>query len=160
VLASSAGTIAGTVATPSTLYCHVQPPFQPDWKGLVSYPLPWWGITTSATFQNRPGPPILANYTVTSASVQNLGRPLSLGSATVPLIAPGTLYGDRLTQVDVRLGKIFRVQRTRIQGAVDIYNLFNSSAILSQNNTFGVFWRTPTNILQGRLVKIGAQIDF
>ena len=62
--------------------------------------------------------------------------------------------------MDVRLGKIFRVQRTRIQGAVDIYNLFNSSAILSQNNTFGVFWRTPTNILQGRLVKIGAQIDF
>jgi hypothetical protein len=160
VLASSAGTIAGTVATPSTLYCHVQPPFQPDWKGLISFPLPWWGITTSATFQNRPGPMILANYTVTNATVQNLGRPLGLGTATVPLIAPGALYGDRLMQVDVRLGKVFKVQRTRIQGAVDLYNLFNSSAILSQNNTFGAFWRTPTNILQGRLVKIGAQIDF
>jgi hypothetical protein len=62
--------------------------------------------------------------------------------------------------VDVRFGKIFRAQGTRIQGLVDLYNLFNSSAILSQNNTFGTAWRTPTNILQGRLVKIGAQIDF
>ena len=160
VLASSAGTIPGTAAGPSTLYCHVQPPFQPDWKGLISYPLPWFGITTSATLQNRPGPGILANYTVTNATVQGLGRNLGTGSATTQLIAPGALYGDRLTQIDVRLGKIFKVQRTRIQGAVDIYNLFNSSAILSQNNTFGAAWRTPTNILQGRLVKIGAQIDF
>jgi hypothetical protein len=160
VLASSAGTIAGTAAGPSILYCHVQPPFQPGWGGLLSYPLPWWGITTSATLQNRPGPMILANYTVTNATVQNLGRPLGIGSATAQLIAPGTLYGDRLTQVDVRFGKIFRVQGARIQGLVDVYNLFNSSAILSQNNTFGTAWRTPTNILQGRLVKIGAQIDF
>ena len=160
VLASSAGTIAGTASGPSTLYCHVQPPFQPDWKALVSYPLPWWGITTSGTLQNRPGPQILANYTVTSAQVQNLGRPLSTGSATTQLIAPGTLYGDRYTQVDVRFGKLFNIQGTRLQGTVDIYNLFNSSAILSQNNTYGSAWRTPTNILQGRLVKIGAQFDF
>ena len=118
------------------------------------------GITTSGTFQSRPGPQILANYTVTSAQVQNLGRPLSIGSATTQLIAPGTLYGDRYTQVDVRFGKMFTIQRTRLQGTVDLYNLFNSSAILSQNNTYGSAWRTPTNILQGRLVKIGAQFDF
>src|SRR5262249_43166940 len=111
VLASSSGTIVSALpvgnaaASPSTLYCHVQPPFQPDVKGLVNYPLPWWGLTTSATFQNRPGPQILANYTVTSALVQNLGRNLSAGTSTAPLIAPGTLYGDRLTQVDVRFGK-------------------------------------------------------
>ncbi len=166
VLASSSGTVPSTLPpvnasqAPSTLYCHVQPPFQPDWKGLVNYPLPWWGLTTSATIQNRPGPQILANYTVSSAMVQNLGRSLSAGASTAPLISPGTLYGDRLTQLDVRFGKIFRVQRTRIQGAVDIFNVLNSSAILTQNNTFGSAWRTPTLILQGRLLKIGAQIDF
>jgi hypothetical protein len=160
VLASSAGTIPGTAAGPSTLYCHVEPPYQPGFGGLFLYPLPWWGITTSATLQNRPGPQILANYSVSSATVQNLGRNLGAGSATAQLIAPGTLFGDRINQIDLRIGKTIKVQRARIQAAVDIYNLLNTSAVLSQNNTYGSAWRTPTNILQGRLFKVGAQIAF
>ncbi len=48
VLASSAGTLAALVGTPSTLYCHVEPPFQADVKGFVSYPLPWFGLNASA----------------------------------------------------------------------------------------------------------------
>src|SRR5262249_30689599 len=103
VLASSAGTllpfgstaVAGAATTPSTLYCHVEPPFQADVKAAASYPLPWWGLQASATLQNRLGPQVLARYTVTSAQVQNLGRPLGLGTAAAQLIAPGTLYGDR-----------------------------------------------------------------
>ena len=123
--------------------------------------MPWWGFTASATIQSRPGPVILANYTVTSALVQGLGRNLGTGSATTQLIAPFTMFGDRLTQVDLRFGKIFKIQqRARIQASVDLYNLFNSSAILTQNNTVGALWRSPTNILQGRLAKIGAQVDF
>jgi Carboxypeptidase regulatory-like domain/TonB-dependent Receptor Plug Domain len=163
VLSSSAGTLGSTAAYPSTLYCHVEPPFQPDIKGLVSYPLPWWGIRASATLQNRPGPQILANYSIGAANVATqttLGRAVTGGSQTVQLIAPGTLYGDRFTQVDLRLGKGFKAGRSRIQGTFDLYNLLNSSAILSQNNTFGTSWRTPTLILQGRLMKLGVQVDF
>jgi hypothetical protein len=169
VLASSAGTllpfnstlIAGATSTPSTLYCHVQPPFQADVKGLASYPLPWFGLTASATLQNRPGPQILARYTVTSAQVQNLGRPLGLGTAATQLVAPGTMYGDRVTQLDVRFGKIFKVQNTRLQGSVDVFNVLNSSAILGLNTTYGSSsWLSPTQILQGRLVKFGIQVDF
>jgi hypothetical protein len=62
--------------------------------------------------------------------------------------------------VDLRLGKGFKAGRNRIQGTFDMYNLLNSSAILAQNNTFGSAWRTPTLILQGRLIKLGVQIDF
>ena len=141
----------------------MQPPFQPDVEGLVSYPLPWWDIRASATFQNRPGPQILANYSISAANVATqttLGRAVTGGTQTTQLIAPGTLYGDRFTQVDLRLGKSFKVGRTRMQGTFDLYNLLNSSAILAQNNTYGAAWRTPTLILQGRLIKIGAQIDF
>jgi hypothetical protein len=160
VLASSAGTLSGNVAFPSTLYCRTEPPFQPDIKGLVSYPLPWWGLQASATLQNRPGPQILANWSVNSAATSGLGRPLGTNSATVQLIQPGTVYGDRLTQLDVRFGKNFRMQNRRLSVSVDIYNLLNSNAVLSQNNTFGPAWQSPTNILQGRLVKFGAQLDF
>jgi Carboxypeptidase regulatory-like domain/TonB-dependent Receptor Plug Domain len=168
VLASSAGTllpfgstaVAGGATTPSSLYCRVQPPFQADVKALATYPLPWFGLNASATLQNRPGPQILARYTVTSAQVQNLGRPLGVGTAAAQLIAPGTMYGDRVTQLDVRFGKAFRVQRSRIQASVDLFNVLNSSAILGLNTTYGTSWLSPTQILQGRLVKIGAQIDF
>ncbi|HEV3058335.1 MAG TPA: carboxypeptidase regulatory-like domain-containing protein [Vicinamibacterales bacterium] len=168
VLASSAGTllpfgstfVAGGTATPSTLYCHVQPPFQADIKGLASYPLPWWGLIASATLQNRPGPQILARYTVTSAQVQNLGRPLGIGSAATQLIAPNSVFGDRITQVDARFGRTFNVQHTRMQASVDIFNLLNSSGILSINTTYGTSWLAPTQILQGRLVKFGLQVDF
>jgi hypothetical protein len=163
VLASSAGTIApafASVATPSTLFCHVQPPYQADVKGFASYPLPWWGLNASATLQNRPGPQISASYTVTAAQVQNLGRPLGTSTATTALIAPGTMYGSRVTQLDARIGKNFRLQRYRVLASIDVFNLLNSSAVLSQNNTYGSSWLSPTQILQGRLVKFGMQFEF
>jgi hypothetical protein len=165
VLASSAGTIqnfatTASVQAPSTLYCRVEPPFQADVKGFVSYPLPWFGLNASATLQNRPGPQITATYTITAAQAQNLDRALGTSTAATQLIAPGTMYGDRVTQVDARVGKSFRMQRYRLQASMDVFNLLNSSAILSQNNTFGTSWLSPTQILQGRLIKFGMQLEF
>ena len=55
---------------------------------------------------------------------------------------------------------LMRVTRGRIQATLDIFNLLNSSGILSQNNTFGTAWQAPTNILQGRLMKLGALFEF
>jgi hypothetical protein len=162
VLASSSGTLANAagLGTPSTLYCRVEPPFQADVKAAGSYPLPWFGLLASATLQNRPGPQILARYTVTSSQVSGINRPLGLGTATTQLIAPGTMYGDRVTQLDLRLGKLFRMPRSRVQATVDIFNVLNSSAVLALNTTYGSAWLSPTQILQGRLVKVGAQFDF
>jgi hypothetical protein len=168
VLASSAGALGGS--PPSTLYCHVEPPFQGDIKAFGSYPLPWFGLNVAATLQNRPGPSISANLTVlcSTASVATcdqtvlttLGRPLQAGAASASLIAPSTLFGARVTQLDARLGKQFKVDRYRFQASVDVFNVLNSSAVLSQNNTVGISWQNPTSILQGRLVKLGAQISF
>jgi hypothetical protein len=171
VLASSSGTVlpfasvagAGAAAYPSTLYCHVQPPFQPNIKGLVAYPLPWWGLRASATFQNLTGPQILANYSINATNVgtaTNLGRAVTGGSATAPLIAPGTVYGDRITQVDAQFSKGFKVGSNRINAYIDVFNLLNGSGILTINTTYGPSWQTPTLILQGRLMKLGVQVDF
>ena len=90
------------------------------------------GSHASATIQNRPGPQILATYTVNDTLVQNLGRNLSAGTASTGLIAPGTLYGDRFTQMDVRFGKNFRWIRRADRASVDLYNLLNSSAVLTR----------------------------
>ena len=147
-------------AAHSTAFCDVRPPFQPNVKFLVVYPLPWCGIQTAATFQSLPGPQIAATYSVTNAHIApSLGRDLSAGNATVDLIAPGTMYGERLNQVDFRLSKIFRFSRGRIQGNVDLYNLFNADPVLALNNTYGTAWQRPLQILQGRLLKFSVQLD-
>jgi hypothetical protein len=149
----------------SLLNCRVAPPFHTQVKLLGVYPLPWWGIQTSASFQSLPGPQITASRTYTNAEVRSsLGRDLSSGAngtVTVPLIAPGTMYRERMNQVDFRLSKIFRLpSNRRVQANLDLFNMFNVSAVLGQNNTYGPSWLRPTNIIQGRLLKFGGQIDF
>ena len=108
---STAGRVGETNISsfPSPLYCAVTPPYQPDWKGLISYPLPW-GLNASATWQNRAGAQRTATYVVTAAQT-TLGRAFSGGapSQTLQIIEPGTAYDDRLNQIDARLGKTFRV---------------------------------------------------
>lgn len=150
--------------------CNVAPPFQTQVKLFGIYPLPWWGLQTSATFQSLPGPQITASYTATNAQIApTLGRNLAscqtavtcTGTAAVPLVVPGTLFGDRLNQVDFRLSKTFALPGSRrVQALVDLYNMLNASPVLALNNTFGPQWQRPTQILQGRLLKFGVQLDF
>jgi hypothetical protein len=165
VTASTAGGITPLTGlqSPITVFCHIEPPFQPDIKFLGTYPLPWWGLTASATFQNRPGPNITGQYTIDSNQAIGLGRPLSVGQATTQLIAPGTIFGDRVQQIDIRFGKIFQSGRTRIRASIDLYNLLNSNVMLALRLPYSLTnnpWLQPSQILQGRLLKIGAQMDF
>jgi len=91
----------------------------------------------------------------------SLGRPLTSGTATVPLIEPGTTYAGRLNQVDFRLSKVVRFgSGTRVLANVDLYNMFNASPTLALNTTYGSAWLRPLQILQGRLLKFSAQLDF
>ena len=146
------------------LYCDVNPPFQANVKVIGVYPLPWWDVQFAATFQSLPGPQILATRSYSNAEIlPSLGRNLATGAngvASIPLIKPGTMYEDRLYQVDLRASKIVRFGTKRLQANVDLYNAANSSAILSLNNTYGPNWLRPTNVLQGRLLKFGGQLDF
>ena len=155
----------GGTSAAGLLYCDVKPPFQPNVKILGVYPAPLWDIQFAATFQSLPGPQITAARTYTNAEIrQSLGRNLATGAAgtaTVQLIAPGTMYDERLYQLDLRASKIFRLAgRHRLQANIDVYNAGNASSILGINTTYGSNWLRPTSILQGRLVKFGGQWDF
>jgi hypothetical protein len=141
--------------------CRVETPFLTQGKLLATYNVPKVGVDVAATFQNLPGPLISSNYIATNAVVQpSLGRPLS-GSVntTVNLIQPGTLYGERLNQLDLRFTKGFRVGRNSIKGNFDIYNATNGNTVRTVNANYAA-WLTPTGILDPRLFKISAQIDF
>jgi len=135
--------------------------------------IPKVDVQLSATFQSNPGlPPVGATGTDQSAlwvvpnSVvkQTLGRDLSGGAAnvTVNLIAPGTVFGDRVNQLDVRVAKILKFRRTRTQISLDCYNCTNADTPLTFNQTFvpGGQWLTPTSIIVARFLKVGAQVDF
>jgi hypothetical protein len=154
--------IVSKLDNPSTLYCRVETPYQPQVKALVSYVIPKVQVRVSGTYQSLPGPQIAANYNAPTALIQpSLGRPLSGGAAnaTVNLVEPGTMYGDRLNQFDVRFGKLVDIGVYRLSLSVDLYNLFNSDAILLENSNYGA-WRQPSAILPARFVKLGVNFDF
>jgi hypothetical protein len=151
------------MASPSPLYCRIDPPMQTQVKLLGVYPLPWWGLQTSATFQSLPGPIVTATYVATNQEIApSLGRNLSgtVTTANVELIAPGSDYGDRLNQLDVRLTKTFALRRTRLQAQFDVYNVLNANPVVALNTRYGGAWLAPQFVLPARLFKFGAQFDF
>ena len=146
-------------------YCLQEPPFLTDVKALGSYTIPKIDVQVSGTLQSIPGDPLAANYQVPSATVAlSLGRPLSGNAqfAQVNLVEPGEVIGDRINQLDLRVGKILRFRNLRTQISVDLYNALNANPIESYNQAFiaGGAWLTPTGILTARFAKITAQVDF
>jgi hypothetical protein len=91
----------------------------------------------------------------------SLGRPLSGNAATaqVNVIYPSTEYGDRLNQLDLRFGKLLRFAGSRTSFNVDVYNLFNSNAVLTENASYAAY-RQPLNVLNPRLWKLSVNFDF
>jgi hypothetical protein len=134
-----------------------------QFKGLMSYTIPKVGIQVSSTIQSLPGANLAANLVVPSATVaQTLGRPLAgnTSSVTVNLIAPQTLFGDRINQVDFRVAKVLRFGRTRTRVGVDIFNLMNSNVPQGYLQTFGPTWLRPTSVMDARFARVSGQIDF
>ena len=76
------------------------------------------------------------------------------------LVPPGTMYGDRIYQTDVRFNKTIKAGRTSIRPTISIYNLFNANPIQTYTTTFGAAWLAPTVILNPRFMDFGVQIDF
>ena len=153
-------TSAVTMASP---YCHVASGILTQLRGLASYVVPKIDMQVAATFQSKPGAMLAANYAAPNAVVApSLGRSLSGNAAnvTVNLIEPGTMYGDRINQLDLRVAKLLKHGRARTRIALDTYNVLNSSAVLTYNNTYvpGGLWLQPLTILTPRFFRITAEI--
>jgi len=157
--------LLGSAVTPVSPYCHVAFGFLPQLRGGSAYVVSSIDVQLSATFQSKPGPMLAANYAVPNADIAPvLGRNLSGNAAnvTVNLIQPGTMYGDRINQLDIRVAKILRRGRTRTVLALDTYNALNSSAVLAYNNAFvpGATWLQPTSVLTPRFFRLTAELEF
>ena len=150
--------------------CHQETPWQAQYKALGSYTLPWYDIRVSGTWQSILGPQRAgfvtysetANGVTTFArtSMTTLGRPLTNSASVFNVSSPGTLWGDRLNQIDFRFTKILNLPRGRIDLNLDLYNAFNSDAITTELNSVGPVYGLPIQVIPPRFAKISARWDF
>jgi hypothetical protein len=148
-------------------HCAIQEDWLTQLKLMGVYTVPRIDVMVSGTYQNMPGPVIAANFVANNALVQpSLGRPLTGGAnTTIDIIQPGTMYGDRINQLDLRFSKIFRFTGTRkATFNVDLANALNADTVVTElygyNPANPLAWRRPNEILQARFVKFGVQLDF
>ncbi len=152
--------------SPTNPWCDTSTGWRTRATALGTYTVPKIDVQIAGTLRSDPGGQLAANWTAPNSATVGLNRPFAgLGSPTITvnLIEPGTLFGERVTQVDMRFAKIVRLGRTRTTVGLDLYNLANSAAVLTYNQTFvptTTTWLRPNSVLQPRFVKISAQIDF
>jgi hypothetical protein len=175
------GTVSGGVGIGQTVTdnCYtIDRPFRPGYcrdenpwaagtevKLLGAYPLPWWDLQLSATFQNRPGPGIGATRTYGNAEIRpSLGHNVTTGqTASITLLPPNAQFESRFSQTDFRLTKSIRIQGLRAQAQFDVYNLFNSNAVLGSSSSYttaAAVWPRVSSVLAARLFKFGVQLDW
>ena len=157
------------------LQCRPDVGTGPQVKFMVVYPL-FYEISASAIYQNSSGSrsprrtrsvtPRRDSRRPIRRTQRNLGACLAAtgncnATVDVELIAPNTMFEPRLQQVDLRFSKVFALGGARrFRAGIDIYNLLNASNVLNMNFAYGQGWQDVTQILGGRLIKLGAQFDF
>jgi hypothetical protein len=149
--------------------CHMEQNWLPQVKFLGSYTVPKIDVQVGAAFQSIPGIEYAAAY---AAPNSDLSRPVSqgglgrlptggqtTGTTTVNLIQPGSMYGPRLNQLDLRLGKILRFATTKSTLSLDLFNILNNDTITNAVSTYAT-WLAPQGIIAPRLMKVSLTFDF
>jgi hypothetical protein len=168
--------------------CAVNEPFLTWFRGTAAYTIPRADVLVSASFRSVPNAALVGgDVSATNGSSRNANSPvpnlviqqtlgrlpangLPTGTTNLNLLLPSTLYGNRITQVDMRFGKILRFARTRAEISVDLYNLFNTNQVATYVETFdwnsagrpavGAAWLQPSSIVAPRFVRINLRVDF
>jgi hypothetical protein len=148
--------------------CHMEQKWLPQLKMLGSYTVPKVDVQIGASYQSIPGVEMAANFPVSNGVVSqpgSLGRlptnGVVTGTTTLAILQPGSNYYTRFNQIDLRLGKIIRIARTRSNLSLDIYNVLNSDVISGLNNTYtATTWLAPTSVVAPRLLKVSWTFDF
>jgi hypothetical protein len=180
-------TFLGGVGQWPQQFCHRESGWKTNLKALASYTVPKIDVLVSGTIKSvaYPGnefPSVqsqaLGGQTlalflgIPGVDSTNLGRPLSSGIPIqfLQIVEPGALYGDRLTSIDLRLGKILRYGNSRTAINFDIYNLFNSNTTEVYQRNYSAptppgatprsTYLDPLSIMSARFFKISAQFDF
>ena len=115
-----------------------------------------WQITRTGRYPANCPSPCPAGQLIFPAG----STPLTSASITVPLVAPGTEFLQRVRQLDLSFSKAFQVGGSRVSGQFDIFNAGNSSAVAAYASTlYGTAaYLRPASVLNGRMFRLGAQM--
>ncbi len=169
------------VGTQPISSCSVTEPWMTQARGLVAYTVPKIDVLVSANWRSVPnaalgagsasasnGTSRAANAPVPSAVIQqtlNRAPANSVANVTVNMLNPAVLYGDRISQVDMRFAKILRLGRTKADVGIDLLNLFNTNQTTGYIETFdwataGATWLRPNAIVSPRFVRFNLTLNF
>jgi hypothetical protein len=120
-----------------------------------------WTVTPSVNYTSCPGNSASAGCVVGTPVIPDMKQ----STINIPLIAPGTEMTPRVNQVDLSVTKRITLERFRFQPRVDLFNALNSSdyytvRTLVYSTAPGATYKQPGSILQGRILRLGFNLDF
>ncbi|HYE88578.1 MAG TPA: TonB-dependent receptor [Vicinamibacterales bacterium] len=124
---------------------------RPNGQGTFWQITPTTRYAANCTGPCRPGELVLPALTASG-----------LANLQVPLVAPETEFTPRINQVDLSIAKRFEFGMFRAQPKVDFFNLLNSDDYSSVSTVqFGAAaYNRPSVILQGRIVRVGVDVNW
>jgi hypothetical protein len=152
-------------ATQLASSCHKVESWQTQFRSMTTYTVPKVDVLLSGIFRSQPNAAFGVGATPEGNSTglsANYATTVNGRNVNLNLIEPGRHFGDRINQLDLRLGKIVRIGRYRSSLAVDFLNVFNANTPTGFQTNFGdgSGYLVPTAILNPRLARLSATIDF
>ena len=87
---------------------------------------------------------------------------LTQGSITLTVEPQGTFFYSTVTLLDLRFAKAVTLARSwgKLEGLLDLFNVNNSSAVLSSNNLTGASFGNVLNTVNPRIARLGVRWTF
>jgi len=124
-------------------------------RGGFSYRLPA-SVQLSGSIREATGLPQARVYPVTTSIVPGLTQV----TQNIQVAPRGDFRYPWVNLVDLRVAWSVRSGGTRFEPTVDLFNVFNDSALTSAVTTIGSSLGRPSAIVMGRLLRVGARITF
>ena len=124
-------------------------------RGGFSYRLPA-DVQLSGSIREQSGLPETRTYPVTTAQVPGLTQV----TQNVQVAPRGEYRFPWVNIVDLRVTKTFTAGTLRFEPILDLYNIFNDNAVTNAVQTVGPALGRPSAIVMGRLLRLGARVNF
>lgn len=120
-----------------------------------AYPLPW-KLQFASVLQALAGLPLRRTYTVTRTDVPSLTQV----SQNIELMPRGKVRTGRFDIWDIRVARRFQSEGWKLDVMADLFNLLNTNTPVSEVEAVGPSLGRPSQILDGRLLRLGIQFSF
>jgi len=131
-----------------------------------------WGVDVSFAFQSNPSPTSTRIMTITRGVTRypaNCPGACPAGQTIMPVGVFGqtslnylldsqrATFVERITQLDFKVSRTFKVGRASVLPVLEIFNVNNSDAIISYvtTNALSATYLAPNSIMQGRMIGVG-----